>query len=492
MLANVDHPRFRDFRGLSFNWTSHTNWLPLTLTLWAGLACSACSSDNETAQGSSPIGDYGIPIAGCEQYSTSACDITLPSCQSNIFNLVKCVRKTPAGTLPPVETITTTQYQDSLTQSSSDLNPDDLKRHEAALVMLGLASPGDLTVSNQVDVLVTTVSAYYSSDDKKVTIVRPDTPPTAAEMPQRCTTLAHEFVHALQDQAYDLKQFHTDHDATYDADLASDSIVEGEAVLYETMIRAAFDGLTPDEVDYTERFANAATYLLNQYSSDSPYLMTPRIFPYFYGGPYVYLELQASGRPGIDSLFANPPPASLAYIVSQTSVVDTPLNPVTDAAPNPVSGTTLFAEDTLGAWLTYEYLSHASSVTQTPLQAVSGWRGDHLWIYNDGTTTNVAMIWRVRWSSPSEVSNFINVTNAAVAPSPSGTGSASRIAFSFNGDAIVVAVTGTFNLGDWQTTATIPGSGTNSTGSGADAGTAGTSQANSALVKPVPRSSSAH
>ena len=489
MLANDDHPRFRDFRNLSFDGTSHTNLSPLTLALWAALACPACSSDSDNTQASSSIGNYGVPIAGCEQYSTSACDITVPSCQSNIFNLVKCVRKTPAGTMPPVETITTAQYQDSLTQSSSDLNPDDLTRHEAALVMLGLASPGDLAVSNQVNVLVTTVSAYYSSDAKNVTIIRPVTSPTAAEMPQRCTTLAHEFVHALQDQAYDLNQFHSDHDATYDANLASDSVVEGEAVLYETMIRAAFDGLTPDEVNYDERFANAATYLLNQYSSDSPYLMTPRIFPYFYGGPYVYLELQASGRPGIDSLFANPPSASLAYIVSQTSIVDTPLSPVTDAAPNPVSGTSLFAEDSLGAWLTYEYLSHASGATQTPLQAVSGWRGDHLWIYNDGTTTNVAMIWRVRWSSPSEVSNFINVTNAVTAPSPTGTGTASRIAFSSNGDAIVVAVTGTFNLGDWETTATLPGSGTNST---ADAGAAGTSQAGSALVKPVPRSSSAH
>src|SRR5664280_519113 len=293
-----------------------------------GLGGTACGSSDNRSSGGSPLDNYSVPIKGCEQYSYSACDITAPECQANIFELVKCVRQTPDGVLPPITTITAAEYQDQLAQSSSDLNPDDLKRHETALVMLGLASPGDLTVSNQVSVLVNTVSAYYSDDDQKVTIIRSETTPTPAELHSQSITLAHELVHALQDQGYGLKKFHSDHSATYDANLASDSVVEGEAILYETMLRAAFDGLTPDKVNYAERFTSAADYVLNKYATDSPFLITPRVFPYFYGGPYVYLQLQATGRPGIDALFASPPVASLPYILSQTSIVEPSLNPV--------------------------------------------------------------------------------------------------------------------------------------------------------------------
>jgi hypothetical protein len=456
----------------------------LACCLLAGLASTACGSDSQHTA-SSPLDNYGVPIAGCEQYGYDACDITTASCQANLFGLVQCVRKTPEGTLPPVTIITPAQYQDSLTQGSSQLNPDDLKRYEAALVLLGLASPGDLTVSNQVNVLVTTVSAYYTSDEKKVYVIRPDTPQTAADLHAQSTTLAHEFVHALQDQAFDLKQFETGHSGSYDANLATRSVVEGEAILYETMIRAAFDGLTPDQVNYTERFVNAAQQLLQRYATDSPYLITPRIFPYFYGGPYVYLQLLAAGRPGVDSLFASPPPASLPYIVSQGSIVDTPLDPVTNAAPTSVSGATLFAEDTLGAWLTYETLNHISASSQSPSEVVGGWRGDRLWIYNDGTTTNVAVIWRVRWSTQGDATHFVDVTNASNAPRPSDTSAASRVALLADGDAVVVAVSGSFDISDWEATAIATPTGSN--GPDFDAGTAGSSQAGSILINPVPR-----
>jgi hypothetical protein len=393
--------------------------------------------------------------------------------------------------MPPVTSITATEYQTQLTQSNSDVNPDDLKRHETALVLLGLAAPNDLSIDNQVNALVTTVAAFYSSNSKNVTIITPDTVPASDQQRDNTITLAHEFVHALQDQQYDLTQFHADHGATYDAELASRSVTEGEAKLYETFVRVAFDGIAQDDVNLPEHFQNSANYAFSLHTSDSPYLISPRIFPYYYGGRYTYYQLKSGGRGAIDGLFAGPPSATLPYIMSEAGLVDTPLLPVTEAAPAPVDGTSLFAEDTLGAWLTYQYLKSIYLATSVPTLSVSGWRGDHLWIYNDGTTQNIAVIWRVRWSSTDQVSNFVNQTNLAGSV-VSGLASASRRAFAFNVDAFVVAVSGSFDRPSWETVALSSAKGTSaSTGgkTGNDAGTAAAAsiEPHRLLITPVPR-----
>jgi len=256
------------------------------------------------------------------------------------------------------------------------------------------------------------------------------------------------------------------------------------------MLRAAFDGLRPDQVSYTARFANAASYILKAYAGDSPYLIAPRMFTYFYGGPYLYLELQARGRLGVDALFANPPPATLPFIVSQGSIVDTTLNPVIEAGPAPVSGAVLFAEDTLGAWLTYQYLNRLSGGALSAVPSVGGWRGDHLWIFSDETSTaNIAVVWRVRFSSSGEVSDFIDKTNAVTPGGPGGSAAVLRNAFTLDGDAVVVAVTGTFDLAQWQTAVTSVAAGASSSppngATGGAAAAAGLSRGT--LLTPVPR-----
>jgi hypothetical protein len=223
-------------------------------------------------------------------------------------------------------------------------------------------------------------------------------------------TLAHEFVHALQDQAYDLNAFKDAHKATDDAYLAADSVVEGEARFYETKLRVAFDGLAQDAVHLPEYFQTNADYAFSQHATDSSYLTTSLIFPYDYGGRYIYWQLEAGGRSNIDGLFTSPPPATLPYNLSQTGIIDTVLSPVADPTPTPDAGFSLFEDDSLGAWLTYETVRTAggNSTNADAINYAGDWRGDHLWIYSDGTANNVAFIWKVRWATASAATSFIS------------------------------------------------------------------------------------
>ena len=177
---------------------------PLGLA-WLGVMPSSCGDDHGgTSTGNA---NYAVPIPGCESYAYAACDILQPSCQNDVLELVKCIRQTPGGTMVPVQTITSSQYRDALsTQSAADTNSADMNALEKPLVLVGLTSPSDLTSANQVDVQVNTVPAFYSPAAKCIVIVAPDATVTTQPPSRETTTLtlAHEFVHALQDQQYDL------------------------------------------------------------------------------------------------------------------------------------------------------------------------------------------------------------------------------------------------------------------------------------------------
>jgi TonB family protein len=395
--------------------------------------------------------EYAVQIEGCEQYYYGGCDITLADCQQNILGLVQCLRQTSDASMPPVRMMTSAEYKQLLTDNQGDENSADLRRFEIALSLLGLAAPGDLTHSNQIELLTDTVTAYYSVEDKNITIITPEEQATTSDQQKFQTqTLAHELVHALQDQEHDLIKFYGDHNTTTDAYLASLSVVEGEAELYQTFLEAAFDGIAQKDANFPRHFQNAADYIFQFYETESPFLIAPRIFPYYYGGRYAYYQWKDHGPSGMASLFTNPPEASVSYIMSETAIVTVPLIPIDDAAPEAVTGATLFAEDTFGAWLTYQYLKSIESSTTNAPKAVGGWRGDRLWIYNDGSTENIAVIWRVRWSNSDQANTCVEQTNwtaANISNSPD------RQAFANGSDAIIVAVSGSFVLNEWLTVA---------------------------------------
>lgn len=455
---------------------------PLSIALLVGniwaLGCS--DADNgSNPQSQLNLGDYSVKIAGCEQYDYAGCDITAAMCQQNTFDLVKCVRQTPDGSMPPVQTLTASAYKAKLLSENSDTNPDDLARLETALVLLGLASPGDLTVTSQVDALVSIIAAFYSPDDKNVTVIVPDSGQSTNTQRDSTLTLAHEFVHALQDQEHDLNAFSSAQKSMLDGFLVEKSVVEGEARLYETVLRVAFDGIAQSAVNLPEYFQTAADYNYSQHTSDSPYLIAPLIFPYFYGARYDYLEGQVGGRSNIDGLFTAPPAGTLPYIVSQTSLVDTALVPVSDAAPTPVVGYTLFGDDVVGAWFTYQTVRTAgsSSTNQDAIAYAGDWRGDHLWVYSDGTASNEAIIWKTNWSSASAASSFAQ--RMGTAPKTiSGLTSASRQAMTTGSVTLVVGVSGSSDLATWlaiaktlssQASAAASSSSSGSTGPTADA-----------------------
>ncbi|ELZ46887.1 hypothetical protein C463_03262 [Halorubrum californiense DSM 19288] len=139
---------------------------------------------------------------------------------------VEHVRQRPFKQDVPVETVTRSEYANDTASG----NGSEAFRRWNDQVWEALFVVGDDTDANdEIDsVFGGAVSGFYSPSQDRIVIVVPD-----GESPDiDPSTLAHELLHAMQDQYHDL----TDPryvGATQDGDLAVDGIIEGEAVHVE-------------------------------------------------------------------------------------------------------------------------------------------------------------------------------------------------------------------------------------------------------------------
>ncbi|QAU13498.1 PGF-CTERM sorting domain-containing protein [Halorubrum sp. BOL3-1] len=140
---------------------------------------------------------------------------------------VEHVRQRPFRGDVPVETVSRSEYVNG---TASGGNGSEAFRRWNDQVWEALFVVGDDADANdEIDsVLGGAVSGFYSPAEDRIVIVVPDG--ESAEIDP--STLAHELLHAMQDQYHDL----TDPryvGVTQDGDLAADGIVEGEAVHVE-------------------------------------------------------------------------------------------------------------------------------------------------------------------------------------------------------------------------------------------------------------------
>jgi hypothetical protein len=145
-------------------------------------------------------------------------------------------------------------------KTDKELPPEVLEHENEALVALGLVAPAYDTSKGMFELVGTSLTGFYEPVDKTMYLTT-DVP--AAE---REETLAHELVHALQDQHYDLGplfKYKPDDDervaaghalAEGDATSAALDIVRGDVMgiserVFAAMSRASIEAIAPDVPD---------------------------------------------------------------------------------------------------------------------------------------------------------------------------------------------------------------------------------------------------
>jgi hypothetical protein len=355
-----------------------------------------CGGDGDDEQLGGGDGAVSLSVFdGCENEFHGSCDVLDAECQSRVFSTARCLRHQPDATLPLVRVISQQELLSELMAEGEEADPGSPADAAAdaallhAIELLGLAQPGELSAESYARVFVDTVPAFYSDVDGVVTLIED----ASGDASGKTLTLFHELVHALQDQDQSLAALDTEETQSFDPYLAALSVVEGEAEMLESFVAAAGWGFERDP-DFRSAFTSWLPSAEAAFAEQSPFLVSPRYFPYSYGARFVFDVFSSAGMAGVRQLFDAPPPSVLPMLLNEGGPVAALPEPLDSAEPSALPGFTRHEPDRFGPWVFQKFLE---MVVPDALDVglPSHWRGDRFLVWSSDEQ-GVAAAWTVR------------------------------------------------------------------------------------------------
>lgn len=284
-----------------------------------------------------------------------------------------------------------------------DYLPNERESDQKLLATLGVINPGETVVQVLLDVLQEQIIGIYDQDDKSMYLVADN----GQFGPDEKGTFAHEYVHALQDQYFDLNALAPKHPQNDDRSLAIQALTEGDATLMQRLW--AQKNLTADEINQ-----------LGQGSATSKLLAAPLfmreqlLFPYTDGFTFIRQIYQANGSAGIDDVFRNPPESTAQVLHmdkyrNHVAPLDVTLPDLEAGSLGP--GWRTIKSNVLGELDLRLILTQLTDSTRG-VRGASGWSGDR-WqlLEKDGRQ---ALLIKSVWDSDNEARTFLETFGLAM------------------------------------------------------------------------------
>ena len=287
--------------------------------------------------------------------------------------------------------------------------PAEFAASQKTLVRLGLV-PKDFQLRDYVvKLLREQVAGFYEPKTKEFYL--------AAWLPigEQKKVMAHELVHALQDQHFNLRRFEKWPKGDADAELAAHALVEGEATLVMIIYDIEESGLRGFDIT---RLGPLTERLLDNDSEPSdpnyPVLSAaPRVlrenlqFPYIYGAGFTQAVLKNGSWAGLNSAYTTLPASSeqimhpQKYFAHEMPVkIETP-----DLASLFGKGWTRADADVNGEFgyfvILSEFLPKFAART-----AAAGWGGDRYDFYENKASGANALVQYTTWDTPADAKEF--------------------------------------------------------------------------------------
>ncbi|HEX5691168.1 MAG TPA: hypothetical protein VFX76_14240 [Roseiflexaceae bacterium] len=283
-------------------------------------------------------------------------------------------------------------------QLDKDYSPEEGRRDTLELWLLRLIDDRSIDLYQlQLDLLSEQVLGYYDPKTNEFFVLGSQTELT----PLARETIAHEFVHSLQDQHYDLEKMRPDN-LDDDRSRAISALIEGDATV--SGLQYAQQHMSPTELATLLRESGAAsTATLDRAPA---YIRESLIFPYQAGAQFIVALARSGGYAAVDTALADPPQSS-EQILHPEKYQGTPRD-----EPLPIAMVAL--TDTLGANWTYQdsdtlgefdfsILLRENGVSD-PDKAAGGWGGARYALYQNGEQALVIL--GTRWDSAADASEF--------------------------------------------------------------------------------------
>jgi len=225
-------------------------------------------------------------------------------------------------------------------------------------------------------------------------------------------TYAHEYVHALQDQAYDLEGGlgYSDEACLTDSERCQAllALLEGDASLAEEQWWQAY----ATEQDSNDLRQAVESYRGQVFDSAPAYLQQDFLFPYVQGLDFVRALFRRGGWAAVDAAYHSPPTTTEVILHPELYGKAVPLPVDLARAAPPAGGWNLLQAGVLGEWTTYLVLDQQVPEGQAA-RAAAGWGGDAYRAYHDGNRT--ALVLLTRWDTARDAFEFVDAFQAYAA-----------------------------------------------------------------------------
>ena len=178
--------------------------------------------------------------------------------------------------------------------------PEVLAANQRIYELMGLVPKGTDLKALYLKLLASQVAGYYDDKTKELYVVSR----SGGLGPTERVTFAHEFDHALQDQAFGLTNLDLDAVGQGDRSLAALAVPEGDATLLMTLWMQGHLG----PADLIQLLKDSSDPAQQQILDQMPPLLRESLtFPYTAGLQFVSNARAAGGWAAVDALYAKPP-----------------------------------------------------------------------------------------------------------------------------------------------------------------------------------------
>ena len=278
-------------------------------------------------------------------------------------------------------------------------NPQALvKATETLYKELGLMAPDADLEKLWLELLTSQVAGLYDDKTKHMYVVSKD----GAIGPVEEITYAHEYTHALQDQAFDLRKLVGDATDQSDRTTARSALVEGDATLLMSLWAQRY--LTPAQLGQVGSASDPASEAI--LAKMPAILKDPLMFPYTSGLQLAIGAFTTGGYGAVDQLFATPPDTTEQVLhADKLASREQPVK-VTfpeDLATRLGDGWKVSLQDTLGEMLLEIVLRDGGATASH--DAAAGWGGDRVALV-EGPNGQKAVVLDTTWDTAADAAEF--------------------------------------------------------------------------------------
>lgn len=262
--------------------------------------------------------------------------------------------------------------------------------------LLGLIRPDQDLYELQLALYTEQVAGFYDSDTEEIVVIGDHD----AAAPMIIVTLAHEYVHALQDRAFDLDALEDSVEGNQDALAALLALIEGDATV--AGLQYAMRQLRQAEL---AELGSSAQPPDDAFSKSPPALQAVLLFPYVSGYTFVTALLDGGWR-AVDAAYARLPASTEqilhpAKYAAGEAPLDVNLPSMIGQLP---PGWSEVRRDVFGEFMVSVWLGGTQAVP-TAAGAAAGWGGDAYALYRNEQGHGLLTM-KFRWDSEDDLDEF--------------------------------------------------------------------------------------